>query len=854
MASRLAAASLPPAPPEEVRGSGRAKPSRGRQKRNAKEVGRAGRNVTFAAGAPATASTKVVDGNTGNSSIPSSSEGTRSITVDSGESSKFAYTLAPAAQPTPSTIVTQAAEAAAKAAISGHLPEPKHSKDSVSSSSSGGGVESHRNSSGSGGSGGKSLFDEISDAKNQAASQSGASTAPVTAAAPAKSSRFKQKAAEKSAGLADGNKRAGQALAPSPVKLSVFERNSTAPLPMRCSVLPGVQPPPVPLKSVPSVEAKAVAGGTADSATSESSTPAGITADLNPSPPVSAPTTAAVSASSPDWRPGMANAAASTAAAATSTAGTANAAPPSAGPFLGSIEGYVPRSLDRAERAHPFLRNPFAPPEDLAETESPSAATVTSPAHDSIAPAPVLSTGDAAAAAQVNSTSTGGAPALNSTSNDVVVGDVAFRVMTGSEAAGVVARADAKARSGGKALPIASAQANGAPATALGASLPHSAAANPAAFAPKKMETAAAGAVAHPPQKHVQGYDAHSTDPIGAAAGGFGSGDTDDDDDEEGGGNARAFEEVVSSDDSDEDSDEEGGSSSLWTTQTPYMAVLSAFADWRTAQSDAFVAAAAAARSAAAPAASSTVSSVPETVAATSTTSEPNTLLQHPEVLARREALHSAFQKETPWLRTATKTTPSSTGSLSGKVPAEDAHLHKTCPICCDAIATTPESSRTASMVCQNGHAVHAACVKCLADSTCPECRSPLLATPQANDTSAVITTTAATATRLENSAIEMALANTNKLLDCLVPMRPLPTPATSVLAPRLPSDSDVTTAFWRLVFLVLVTVAWPHEAQPLPSALFDPIGQVVLECSLAEEIGVDSAEFGALCRGLIDS
>jgi len=154
-------------------------------------------------------------------------------------------------------------------------------------------------------------------------------------------------------------------------------------------------------------------------------------------------------------------------------------------------------------------------------------------------------------------------------------------------------------------------------------------------------------------------------------------------------------------------------------------------------------------------------------------------------------------------------------------------------------------------MACQNGHALHAACAKCLADSTCPECRLPLLASPQAADAPAVHATTAM-APPLEDTAITLALTNADKLLECLAPMRPFPVPST-VLAPRAPPHADVTTAFWRLVFLVLVAAAWPQKAQPFPSALFDAQGCIVLAPSLTEELGVDSAEFGALCRSLLD-
>jgi len=842
VASRHSAPALPPAPPDEARGSGRAKPSRGPKKRNAKEGGRAGRKVTFDTAAP-TSKTQAVDSETSNGSTSNGSESTAGITANDSKNSTYAYTLAPVAEPTPSTIVTNAAEAAAKAAISGQLPEPKRSSDNTRS--------------------GKSLLHEMSDAQKLASSsQSGDSNTTTAAggAAPVKGSRFKQKAAEKAAALADGNgKPTGRAQAPPPVKLSVFERNTmSAPLPMRCSVLPGVPAPPVPSSTTSSAGAESGEGETVDASLPESTSSARIGADSMPSQGPAA----GISASSPDWRPGMATAAAT---AAASTAATA-AAPPSSGPFLGSIEGYVPRSLDRAERAHPFLRNPFAPPENLgAETDSALAAATPSMLPGVVAPDPIINAaaaaaaasslvatdGGAAATAEVGS-SAGGAPASKSTSSsNVVVGDVAFRVVTGSEAADVVARADAKSSD---ALPTATSGHNDdvGTATALAPPLPHSIAVKPTAAA-KKMEAAATVAVTHPPQKHVQGYDANSTDPIGAAAGGFGSGDTDD---EDGDGGARAFDQEANSDDSDEDSEDDDGSSSFWSTQTPFMAALSTVADWRTSHSDAFVTATATARSTVA-----TVSSVTENATSTLAACEPDPMPQHPEVLARREALRSAFHRELPWLRTAVKTTsPAGNASESVSEPssalppiptAADGHLQKSCPICCDTIATTHESSRAMIMACQNGHVLHAACAKCLADSTCPECRLPLLATPQAADAPAGHAT-AASAPQVEEAAITLALANAEKLLECLAPLRPFPVPST-VLAPRAPPHADVTTAFWRLVFLVLIAAACPQKAQPFPSALFDAQGCIVLAPCLTEELGVDSAEFGALCRSLLD-
>ena len=120
------------------------------------------------------------------------------------------------------------------------------------------------------------------------------------------------------------------------------------------------------------------------------------------------------------------------------------------------------------------------------------------------------------------------------------------------------------------------------------------------------------------------------------------------------------------------------------------------------------------------------------------------------------------------------------------------------------------------------------------------------------------------------------ALASAEELLDCLTPVGPLPTPA-SLLAPPTPlharsadkpQPSDGAVAFWRLLFLVLVAVAWrppptlPHPA-PLDAAraqallepaLFDAAtGRCALSRALAEELGVDSDEFGALCRAFLD-
>jgi hypothetical protein len=106
----------------------------------------------------------------------------------------------------------------------------------------------------------------------------------------------------------------------------------------------------------------------------------------------------------------------------------------------------------------------------------------------------------------------------------------------------------------------------------------------------------------------------------------------------------------------------------------------------------------------------------------------------------------------------------------------------------------------------------------------------------------------------VEPAAVALALASAEELLDCLTPVSPLPSPA-SLLAPRPAPHADVASTFWRLVFLVLVAVAWPSEAQPLPRALFDAEGGVALgSLTLAVELGVDAAEFGALCRAFLFS
>jgi len=128
--------------------------------------------------------------------------------------------------------------------------------------------------------------------------------------------------------------------------------------------------------------------------------------------------------------------------------------------------------------------------------------------------------------------------------------------------------------------------------------------------------------------------------------------------------------------------------------------------------------------------------------------------------------------------------------------------------------------------------------------------------------------------------AVEAAVSSGCQLVDCLLPLENFPysvhcTAAVADLS-REEEEEEATSAdgvesareatmvaFWRLVALVLVVVAWPPVAVPIPlMATRAKTGNgsrdsrhfpIELPNEVSEELGVGSDEFAALCDSFLD-